>query len=455
MKTKTVYSCQNCGYQSPKWVGRCPDCQTWNSFEEESYSAPKATISKNRHTQKAPAEIVDLKNYRASGKKDERIPTRFTDLNLVLGGGFKIGSLVLLSGEPGIGKSTLTLQICQDAADYNQKVLYVSGEESTDQIADRAGRLGVKAENIGLVSETNIENIMEHLSKNKPQLIIIDSIQVLYSSEISSLSGTINQIRFCTEKLMEYCKSNNVTALIIGHVNKEGTLAGPKVLEHLVDTVLFLEGERYQNFRVIRGIKNRFGSTNEISIMEMHEEGLREISNPSQIFLDGRKSNAIGSALTVTLEGSKPIILEVQALTNTSVFGYPKRTSNGFDLNRLQLLSAVIQKYLKINLSAQDIFANVVGGFRLSEPAADLSVAMSIISSFKKIPLPEKAIFLGEIGLSGELRTIGHLAKRVKEAEKLGFDTVITGKSSEKIKSGKIKMIHVQDLEQAAKLFLS
>ena len=455
MKTKTVYTCQNCDYQSPKWVGKCPECNTWNSFTEETYRKPTGAISESRHPLSAPSKISGLHEYNGPGKTDTRIITRFTDLNLVLGGGFKVGSLVLLSGEPGIGKSTLTMQLCQDAAALDQKVLYISGEESPEQIADRAKRLGVTSPNISLLGETNLENILDHLHKQKPNLIVIDSIQVLHSAEVGSLSGTINQIRFSTEKLMEYCKGNNVTGLIIGHVNKEGSLAGPKVLEHLVDTVLFLEGERYQNFRIIRGLKNRFGSTNEISIMEMHEEGLREIENPSAIFLDGRKSNAIGSALTVTLEGSKPIILEVQALTNTTVFGYPKRTSSGFDLNRLQLLSAVIQKHLKLNLSSQDIFANVVGGFRLAEPAADLSVAMAIISSFKKIALPEKAIFLGEIGLSGELRSIGKLAKRVKEAEKLGFNTIITARSSEKINSGKIKMIHVQDLEQAAKLFLS
>ena len=455
MKTKTIYTCQKCDFQSPKWVGKCPECNTWNSFTEETYRKPSGTITESRHSLSAPSQISILEDYRASGKIESRVPTRFADLNLVLGGGFKIGSLVLLSGEPGIGKSTLTMQLCQDMAAKNQKVLYISGEESPEQIADRAQRLGVNSQNISILGETNMENILEHLHKAKPQLVVIDSIQVMHSAEIGALSGTINQIRFCTEQLMEYCKGNQVTGLIIGHVNKEGSLAGPKVLEHLVDTVLFLEGERYQNFRILRSLKNRFGSTNEISIMEMHEQGLREIENPSQIFLEGRKPNAIGSALTVTLEGSKPIILEVQALTNTTVFGYPKRTSSGFDLNRLQLLSAVIQKFLKINLSSQDIFANVVGGFRLSEPAADLSVAMAIISSFKKIPLPEKAIFLGEVGLSGELRSIGKLAQRVKEAEKLGFDTIITARSSEKINSGKIKIIQVQDLEQAAKLFLS
>lgn len=454
MKTKTIYSCQNCGYQSPKWVGRCPDCQKWNTFSEETNIIPtksSSNISQSRHT-RSQAEIVKLT---AKPTEQHRLITGFEDFNTVLGGGFKVGSLVLLSGEPGIGKSTLTLQICRDIAKL-EDIYYISGEESTEQIASRAARLGITAENINLINENCLENILGLIQNYSPKFLIIDSIQVMYSLDLGSGSGSISQIRYCTERLMEYCKGNNITCLIIGHVNKEGELAGPKVLEHLVDTVLFIEGERHHNFRLVRGLKNRFGTTNEIAIMEMGENGLSEVSNPSLNLLSGRQSNALGSALTITMEGSKPLILEVQALTNTTVFGYPKRTSSGFDLNRLQLLSAVLQKYLKLNLSNQDIFTNVIGGFKLQEPAADLAICMAIISSFKKIPLPEKSIFVGEVGLSGELRPIINLEKRLKEAEKLGFEAVITTLPGKSFKtSGKIKVINIRNLEEAAKLFIS
>lgn len=363
--------------------------------------------------------------------------------------------MILLSGEPGIGKSTLTLEIASNFAKENLNVLYVSGEESASQIAERAKRLNINNQNISLFTETCLENILNQINLSNPKFLIIDSIQVLYSLEISALPGSISQIRLCTEKIMEICKSQNITTLIIGHVNKDGDLAGPKVLEHLVDTVLFIEGERHQHLRIIRGIKNRFGSTNEISIMEMTEKGLEEIKNPSEIFLQGRKINAIGSAITITLEGSNPLILEVQALTNHTVFGYPKRTASGFDINRLQLLAAVIQKFLKVNLNSQDIFVNIIGGFKLQETAVDLTLVMAIISSFKKIPLPEKTIFLGEVGLSGELRPVSHFEKRIKEAEKLGFTTIITAKNNKLSKNNKLKIIECEDIEQASKLFFT
>jgi DNA repair protein RadA/Sms len=456
MKVKNIFVCQKCGFQSPKWVGRCPDCQEWNSFTEETQvQAPKAnSISASRHEHRPINSVLKLDQHRESAVS--RFPTRFSDLNNVLGGGVKIGSLILLSGEPGIGKSTLTLELCADAVTAQQSVLYISGEESSEQIASRARRLKINSANISLLSETCLENILGQLENLRPQVLVIDSIQVLYSLDIASLPGSISQIRYCTERLMEVCKSRQITCLIVGHVNKEGELAGPKVLEHLVDTVLFIEGERHQQLRLIRGLKNRFGSTNEIAIMEMGESGLTEVANPSEIFLQGRKKNAIGSTITVTLEGSRPLLLEVQALTNPTIFGYPKRTANGLDLNRLQLIAAVLQKYLKLNLNAQDIFANVIGGFKLSEPSVDLSVAMAIISSFKKIPLPEKSVFLGEIGLSGELRPASHLEKRIKEATKLGFDTIVTAASPKTpAGNGKSKILSVSDLEQAARLFFS
>lgn len=456
MKVKTIFVCQKCGFQSPKWLGRCPDCQEWNSLSEESQmTAPKNnSISASRHEHRPVNSILKLDQHRESAVS--RFPTRFTDLNNVLGGGVKIGSLILLSGEPGIGKSTLTLELCADAVTAQQSVLYISGEESSEQIASRARRLKINSADISLLSETCLENILGQLENLQPQVLVIDSIQVLYSLDIASLPGSISQIRYCTERLMEVCKSRQITCLIVGHVNKEGELAGPKVLEHLVDTVLFIEGERHQQLRLIRGLKNRFGSTNEIAIMEMGESGLTEVANPSEIFLQGRKKNALGSAITVTLEGTRPLLLEVQALTNPTIFGYPKRTANGLDINRLQLIAAVLQKYLKMNLNAQDIFANVIGGFKLSEPSVDLSVAMAIISSFKKIPLPEKSVFLGEIGLSGELRPASHLEKRIKEASKLGFDTIVTAASPKTpTGGGKSKILSVNDLEQAARLFFS
>ncbi len=456
MKTKVIYLCNNCGYQSPKWIGKCPDCNEWNTFQEEQQIIPnkKNSISQSKFPHTSPNTAISLNhNFQVN---NQRINLKYPGLNTVLGGGLKVGSMILLSGEPGIGKSTLTLEISADIAKENLAVLYISGEESTLQIAERAKRLKIQSENISLLSETCLENILSQINTLNPKFLVIDSIQVLYSLELSALPGSISQIRYCTERLMEICKGQNISCLIIGHVNKDGDLAGPKVLEHLVDTVLFIEGERHQHLRIIRGLKNRFGSTNEITIMEMVESGLEEIKNPSEIFLQGRKKDAIGSAITVTLEGSHPLILEVQALTNHTVFGYPKRTASGFDINRLQLLSAVLQKFLKINLNSQDIFVNIIGGFKLQETAVDLSIAAAIISSFKKIPLPEKTVFLGEIGLSGELRPASHINKRIKEAEKLGFTTIITAKSDKPLKANKaIKIIELEDIEKVAKLLFT
>lgn len=456
MRLKTIYVCQKCEYQSPKWLGKCPECSEWNSFIEDveavQSKSERSKLSRHQH----PTSQSEISKIVSNSEIEKRLSTRFPEFNRVLGGGFKPGSLVLLSGEPGIGKSTLTLQICQDLAEQTDQVFYISGEESAEQISGRAHRLKVNNQNISLLSETNLESILNHLNKNRPNFVIIDSIQVLSSLEMPSLSGSINQVKFCTEALMEFAKANNTIMFIIGHVTKDGNLAGPRVLEHLVDTVLFLEGERSQNYRILRGLKNRFGSTNELAIFEMLPTGLEEVANPSEIFLQGRLPNAIGSAITVSLEGEKALLLEVQALTNTTVFGYPKRTSSGIDLNRLQLIAAVIQKYLKMNLNSQDIYLNVIGGIKIAETASDLSMAMAIISSYKKVPLPNETIFLAEIGLSGELRPIGHLEKRLKEAEKMGFQTIVTAKTSKPVHySGKIKIISISRLEEAVKLFIS
>ncbi len=425
MKTKTVFICNNCQYQSSKWLGKCSECNAWNSFEEEIITEKKNLTTKLATYQKLNKISVQPQSLFKVTASEQRLNTGFKDLDQVLGGGFKKGSLVLLGGEPGIGKSTLTLQICQSIAAQSTNLLYISGEEAPEQIADRARRLKITAENIHLLTETDLESILLQIQQIQPEFVILDSIQVISSQEIPSLSGSINQIRYVTERLMEIAKQNLCTILLIGHVTKDGNLAGPKVLEHLVDAVLLLEGERSTNLRVLRSFKNRYGSTQEISIMEMQGEGLKEIENTAGLFLAGRRKQAIGSATTITLEGSKPILLEIQALTNTTIFGYPKRTVSGYDVNRTQLLAAVIQKFLKINLNSQDIYLNVIGGLQIEETASDLAVAMAIISSQLKKPLPENTIFLGEIGLTGEIRPISKIEKRIKEAQKIGFSKFV------------------------------
>ncbi|MBD3270745.1 DNA repair protein RadA [Candidatus Peregrinibacteria bacterium] len=443
VKTKTIYICSNCKTESPKWQGKCNQCNEWGTFTEEISLDKKNTFHSQNKISSKPQSL-----FKTSNQEDSRILTEFNDFNTLLGGGFKQGGLTLLSGEPGVGKSTLTLQICKNAAEKVNQVFYFSGEESPEQIASRAERLKISNQNIQIVSETNLEAILNHLNLHQPEFVIIDSIQVLNSGDIPSLAGSINQVRYCTECLMGYAKNNNCTMIIIGHITKDGHLAGPKLLEHLVDTVLFIEGDRMQNYRIIRSLKNRFGSTNEISIMEMQGIGLKEMANPSKIFLEGRNPNAIGSAITVTMEGAKPILLEVQALTHPTAFGYPKRTASGYDLNRTNLLAAVLGKYLKMNLNSQDLYINIIGGLKLRDTSSDLAVAMAIISSFKKIIIPSQTLFLGEIGLSGEIRNIPYLEKRLKEAKKLGFEKFIIPRSDKKIKD----TFQVKNLEEAVKL---
>jgi len=444
MKTKVVYTCKTCQFESPKWVGKCPSCEAWNSFEEETQISGGA----KNNLAKTAGNISDKKitSLAHSHLQNTRILTQFSDFNTLMGGGIKTGSIVLLSGEPGIGKSTLTLQLCQGVSLNAEKILYISGEESAEQIADRAHRLGINSAKISIVNETILENITALVAREKPDFVIVDSIQVIGSLDIASITGSINQVRFCTEKIMEIAKTQNITFLMIGHVTKDGTLAGPRVLEHLVDTVLFLEGERYHNFRILRALKNRFGSTNEIGLFEMGSNGMNEILNPSEIFIQGRQKNAFGSALTITLEGGKPIILEIQALSSPTIFGYPKRSSTGIDMNRLNMLSAVIQKFLKLNLVSQDIYLNVIGGLKLNEPANDLASCLAIISSFKKIALPEKAIFIGEIGLTGEIRNVTLMEKRIKEAEKMGLEQIYIPHTNQSFTSKKIQIIPVKSL---------
>lgn len=431
MKLKTVYICNACAHQSSQWLGRCPQCEAWNSFAEDVINVGKTpdagknplSRAKRTLTASAPTSLAQRPSVKS------RIITGIGELDTVLGGGIVEGSLLLLAGEPGIGKSTITLQICGALAEKLPKILYISGEESVDQIIDRAHRLHITQPNIDLVTENNIEEIQTLIEKHKPSFVVIDSVQVLSSQALDAAGGSITQVRYCTEVLMHLAKLQNIPMLLVSHVTKEGTLAGPKVLEHLVDAILYLEGDRYHRMRLLRSTKNRFGSTHEVGVFEMKESGLMEVENPSQLFLEGRRDDAPGSCLTVTIEGTRPFIVEIQALTTITAFGYPKRSANGFDLNRLQMIIAVLQEHGKLDLANQDIFVNVVGGISIEEPAADLAVALAIASSYRKTPLPTAALALGEVGLSGELRVIPDLEKRLKEAKKLGYTNVIASSS--------------------------
>lgn len=435
MKLRTVYVCKNCQYESPKWLGRCTECQAWDSFVEDVVNVgkpeneakkPATRIQRNLPTSK-PASLSSFPSPKI------RMSTKMSELDILLGGGIVEGSLTLLSGEPGIGKSTITLQICGNLASQGKSVLYLSGEESVEQLSLRAHRLDITSDQIRIHTENNLENILSSIEEQKPDFVVVDSIQVLSSNEMPGAAGSVNQVRFCTEALMHAAKLWNRPILLIGHVTKEGTLAGPRTLEHLVDTVLYIEGDRYHDLRMLRSTKNRFGSTNEVAVFEMREKGLQEIKNPSELFLSGRIENAIGSCLTATIEGTRPFIIEIQALTSITNFGYPKRSTNGFDSNRLQMIIAVLQEHGHLNLTNQDVYINIVGGMNIEEPAADLAVALAIASSYKKVPLPSSAIAIGEMGLSGEIRKVTQLEKRVKEAKKLGFTTIISSENYQKI----------------------
>lgn len=418
MKISTLYTCAQCSYQSSKWLGKCPQCEAWNSFAEEEVRkepASKKRISAHARTPQDFEKIV--KNI----KSEFRQKTEISELDRVLGGGIVAGSMILLTGEPGIGKSTLTLQIADRLCAAGKKVLYVSGEESEDQIGLRGSRLGLPLKNLQLLSESNLETILATASEEKPDFLIVDSIQVVSSQNIPGGAGSVSQVRLCSETILEFAKPKRLPVLLTGHVTKDGTLAGPRVLEHLVDVVLYIEGSRTHDFRLLRGVKNRFGSVSEVGIFEMTSNGLNEIKNPAEFFIKDRQTSGSGSSLIMTIEGNRPILLEVQALTNTTVFGYPVRKSSGFDVNRLQLLTAVLQKHLKANLGNQDIYVNVVSGYRLNDPAADLGVCLAILSSYFKKPLPRDLVAVGEIGLSAEIRTPKELAKLKKEIEKLGL----------------------------------
>jgi len=415
MKLKTVYVCQSCEAQSTKWAGKCVQCGTWNSLIEDVINVGKAAKSPNivpRRQAGKPVPVSEIK------KSKDRLSSGLSEMDQVLGGGFVDASLVLLSGEPGIGKSTITLQVVAHLSNQLEKVLYISGEESIEQVADRANRLGKTGEGLQLMYETNLENILASIESEKPEFLVIDSIQVMASSEVSGVAGGLSQVRYVTEMIMNAIKTHKIPTLLIGHVNKDGKIAGPKVLEHLVDTVLILEGERDQTLRMLRAVKNRFGSVSEVGLFQMEENGLIEMSNPGAYVLENRPQGAIGSCLTVTMEGNRPLLMEVQALVTTSNYGYPKRASSGFDRNRLELLIAVLQKHTSLNLADQDVYVNIVGGLKLKDPAADLAVCLAIASSLRKVALPEELVAFGEVGLTGEIRKTKNLSSRDKLCKK-------------------------------------
>ena len=447
MKAKTIFVCNECGYESAKWMGKCPACNSWNTFFEEKLSTKVESGKREKKIQEAPKP---LKSF--VGQDAQRTSTGYAELDRVLGGGLVKGSLVLVGGEPGIGKSTLILQLC-DKVKGEGKVLYVSGEESAEQIKLRADRLNIKNDDILFLGETDIDIIDQNIEELNPKLVIIDSMQTMYSEDISSAPGSVSQVREITSRIMKICKSRKITTIIIGHVTKDGNIAGPRVLEHMVDTVLYIEGERYFSYRMIRGVKNRFGSTNEVGMFEMQEKGMVEITNPSSILISEREDNPSGSVVVATVEGTRPLLVELQALVTQSVFGLPRRTANGIDYNRLTLLVAVMEKKAGFMLGNQDVYLNVVGGLKVNEPALDLGIILATASSFKNVSIPKGVIALGEVGLTGEVRTINMMEKRLKEAERLGFKKCIIPENNKKLlkESYKLDIIGVKNINEAMK----
>ena len=444
---KMVYFCQECGYESSKWMGQFPGCRAWNTFVEEP-AAKKAPAKSTGFSGHQPEPVL-LKDISLSS--DERQSTGIGELDRVLGGGIVPGSLVLVGGDPGIGKSTLLLQVCKNLADQGISVLYISGEESLRQIKLRANRIGEFTEKLTLLCETNLEVIRGIVERKKPQVVIVDSIQTMFHEEISSAPGSVSQVRESTNILMQIAKGMGVSIFIVGHVTKEGNVAGPRVLEHMVDTVLYFEGDRHASYRILRGVKNRFGSTNEIGVFEMQQSGLSEVKNPSEFLLNGRPQNASGSVVACSMEGTRPILVEIQALVCQSNFGIPRRTAVGTDFNRVNLLMAVLEKKAGIHLAASDAYVNIAGGLKMTEPAIDLGICLAVLSSFKDIVIPDSVMAFGEVGLSGEVRAVSMAAQRVQEAKKLGFETVILPEvcraSLEKIKG--IRLVYVSGVQDA------
>ena len=421
-KNKMVFFCRECGYESAKWMGQCPGCKSWNTFTEE----PVAMKPSGRvNALKADGKAEPVKLSQVSVDEKDRISTNMEELDRVLGGGIVPGSLILVGGDPGIGKSTLLLQVCRNLSDKALDVLYISGEESLRQIKMRANRLGEFGDRLSLLCEINLEVIEEIIRKLQPKVVVIDSIQTMYSEEVKAAPGSVSQVRESTAVLLQLAKGLGITIFIVGHVTKEGTVAGPRVLEHMVDTVLYFEGDRHASYRILRGVKNRFGSTNEIGVFEMREQGLMEVANASSFMLDGKPENASGSVVVCSMEGTRPMLLEIQALVCTSSFGLPRRQAVGTDTNRVNLLMAVLEKRVGMSLANCDAYVNLAGGIKVSEPAIDLGIVMAIASSFKNRAIPDGMLAFGEVGLSGEVRSVSMAQTRVKEAAKLGFHTCI------------------------------
>jgi len=454
---ETAFFCKECGYESAKWFGQCPACKEWNTLVEEPVSknkTAKGIASNLTKTLKSDSGATPVNLKDISLQEKDRISTSIGELDRVLGGGIVPGSLVLVGGDPGIGKSTLLLQMCYKLANNNRNVLYISGEESLKQIKLRADRIGECKGDLRLLCETNLEIVENVLAKETPEVVIIDSIQTMYKDDVAAAPGSVSQVRETTSVLMQLAKGLNISIFIVGHVTKEGTVAGPRMLEHMVDTVLYFEGDRYASYRVLRGVKNRFGSTNEIGVFEMQEKGLMEVEDPSEYMLNGRPENASGSVVVCMLEGTRPIMVEIQALVCDSNFGMARRTAAGTDYNRVNLLMAVLEKRAGIHMSGSDAYVNVAGGIKVNEPALDLGIVMALVSSFKNRVIDEKTVIFGEVGLSGEVRAVSQAQQRVNEAIKLGFSTCILPKVNLKnIKNNdKINVIGVTNVLEAIKL---
>jgi DNA repair protein RadA/Sms len=455
MKSKTVFVCQSCGAHFPKWAGKCESCGEWNTLQEEMlFESPKSLGNKISSAPKKPSIPLSKSEHPESF----RIQTGISEFDRVLGGGFFHDSLVLLTGDPGIGKSTISLQVALQVAQKTPEktVLIVSGEESLSQISDRIHRLSsVVPPNLKILSDTLLENALSLAASENIALLVFDSVQTLSSGEIPSSPGSINQIRGVTEALMKFAKQNGVPTLLIGHVTKSGDMAGPQVLAHLVDVVLYFEGERFHEFRILRSTKNRFGSAFEVGVFEMAGEGLREVLNPSESFLSGRLQNALGSVIFPAMEGTRPFLVEAQALTSFSSFGYPKRSASGYDATRLSILIAILERHAGVRLDSADVYVNIVGGLKITEPAADLPIACAILSSKLQKPILEKSVFCGELGLSGEVRAVPHLERRILEAEKLGFTTAIVPHQKSLPKTKSIRIEVVQTISEVKKKFFS
>ena len=451
-KEKVIFYCQSCGTESSKWMGQCPSCKEWNTFVEEAVTVKKGRQASLR--QEVKAKVTKLNEIEFSG--EERVTTGIAELDRVLGGGIVRGSMILVGGDPGIGKSTLLLQVCKNLADQKQNILYVSGEESLQQIKLRAERIGKFGDTVSLLCETNLDVISEIVRRDPPYAMVIDSIQTMYNENIESAPGSVSQVRESTGSLLRLAKGLGMAVFVIGHVTKEGVVAGPRVLEHMVGTVLYFEGDRHAAYRILRGIKNRFGSTNEIGVFEMRASGLEEVKNPSEFMLGGKPKGASGSVVACSMEGSRPILLEVQALVCRSNFGMPRRTAAGTDFNRVNLLMAVLEKRVGLQMGSCDAYVNIAGGIRMNEPAIDLGIVLALVSSYKNRPIDEKTICFGEVGLSGEVRAVNMAEQRVLEARKLGFTTCILPEAMKEVLSGMdgIRLLGVKSVKDAIDLLI-